>query len=206
MGLLSGLFSASDEVAKGADETAAISDEFVSNTDSVARFGDEPVGGTNPSFSDDPFHKRVAADFTGRVADGSSPAAIADEATGNVATAGKFIGGGAATGAGLFAASQFYDDYSALKTAESKEATYEEYIKALQKIRNDDSLSPEQKEAAIQRLKEAYQQAIANPGNDGSQGTVTDTFEALFGGMGMVDKLLVGIALVALVKAAQEAL
>lgn len=205
MGLFSRLLSFGDETAKTADEGGKFADntadEFVSNDETTKAFWDESPTGTNPDFATDSYPKRVFADFTGRVGDGSSPAAVVDAGTSNLVTAGKFVGGGTVAGVGLWAGSEMYDDYTALKTAESKEAAYEEYQDALEKIRNNPNLSPDQKEEAIARLREAYQLAIKNDENGGSKGALTDVMGDLFGGMGMMDKLLIGIAFVVLVKA-----
>ena len=205
MGVLS-LLKGADEAAAGADEAAGAADEFVSSDEAAQSFFREAPDGVNSgggyvSFDGDSYLQRVGADFTGRVAE--QPARAADAATGNIATAGKWLGGGTAAGVGLWAGSEVYEDYAKMRSMESKEAAYSEYQRRAEEIRNNDNLSPDEKEEMLAQLYEAYQAAIENPDNP-TRGTLAKVFNDLFGGMGMMDKVLVGIAFVVLVKLSQE--
>lgn len=210
MSLLGGIFKNADEAAqsgaKAADESKTLADEFVSNDEAARHFGSEATDGINSggSYTEDSFLKRRFANLSETAVEGSTPSAVVDAGTSNIADAGKWLGGGAAAGTGLWAGSEMYGDYTALKTAESKEAAYEEYQAALEKIRNNENLTPDQKEEAIARLREAYQLAIENSENGGANGPLADLFGDLLGGMSIPDKLLVGVALVVIVMLAQQ--
>jgi len=208
MGIFTGLLKGSDEAARAADDIAAGSDDviirssddsrtFVSNDETVGDFFEESASGVNPN--DETFVRSLTRDFTNRVGEGSSPAAVVEAGTSPLATSAKWLGGGAVGVTGLWAGSEFYDDYSALKTAESKEAAYSEYVAAREEIMNNENLSPDQKEEALARLNEAYNQAVENPDNGGANGILTDTMEDLFAGMGFFDKVFVGVTFVAIV-------
>jgi len=213
MGLLSAIFSGADEAAAGADEAGATQDEvqqavddvdFVSNDETARSFESEATDGVNSGggyvdFSSDGFRQRVAADFTGRLAE--QPSRAADAASSNLGSGLKWIGGGTAGGLGLYAGSQAYSDYTDLQAQESREQTYSEYQRRREEIRNDDSLSPDQKEEALAALERAYQQAI-NQGNEG--GFLARIFGGMFEGMGIMEKGMVLVAVVIVFRLAQE--
>lgn len=138
MGVFSWLFS-------GADEAAAAG----------AKGADDAV-----SFADDPFHKRMAADFSGRVADGSNPRAVTEAATGNFAKGSKYLAAGGATATGLWAGGSAAEAFAEADTQESKEMAYEEFLAAVEAVKENDDLDPEEKDERIQQLRETYERAV----------------------------------------------
>lgn len=213
MGLISGVVSKADNILKSGDDAAQtvddgyrFGDDFVSSDESAQPFIREAPDGMNSgggyvSFDADSYPKRVFADFTGRTAE--QPARIADATTSGFSTGAKWLGGGTVAATGLWAGSEVYEDYAKIRQAETQEAAFSEYQAQVEQIRNDPNLSPEEKAEMLAQLREAYERAVDNPANP-SMGTFSRVFDNLFGGMGTMDKVLVGVVFVILAKLVQE--
>ena len=175
MGILSSLRGAS----KASDEAA-----------DAAKVGED--------FADDAFRQRLAADFSGRLAE--QPARIVDSGTGNFAKAAKYGSGAAVGGVGLHAGSEAYQSNQERQMQESKEATYEEFQQAMQEVQNNENLSPEEKQERIQTLKNAYEDAIGKAGG-AAGGAAIQQVKDFVDDMGLISKVLVAFVIVAAIRA-----
>jgi len=155
MGLLSALKSTVRVGDDAAAAAAAAADDAAAAADDVAS--------SSPSFEDDAFYKRLVADVSARTAEQPARVATAgarsvSDSTSSVAKLG--LGGGA-----LYVGNSQLNNYQQTQRQESREASFAEYQDARQQIRDNDNLSPEQKEERLKSLREAYNAAIANTSN-----------------------------------------
>ena len=164
--------------------------------DEAAKAADDAAPGVR--FDDDPFRRRLAADFSGRLAE--QPARMVDSGTSNFARAAKYGSGAAVGGVGLHAGSEAYQSHQERQMQESSEATYEEFQQAVQDIQNNDNLSAEEKEERIQTLRDAYEQAAGRAG-DAAGGAAVRQVREFFGEMGLVSKLVLAAIVIAAIKA-----
>jgi hypothetical protein len=81
-----------------------------------------------------------------------------------------------------------------LHTGQSREQTFQEYQAARQEVLNNDNLSPSEKEERLQQLREAYERAQQNP--DSPDNPVSKFIQDTFGGLGMVEKASLLVAVV----------
>lgn len=175
--------------ARGTDDAAS----------GAARAGEDA---RHVDFSGDRFRERLTADVAGRLSE--QPARAVDAGTSNLALTAKY-GGGAAVGAtGLYAGSEAYQSHQARQMQESQEATFEEYQAAAEEIRNNDNLTPEEKEQALAELRAAYEQAIGEADPGSPDGWFAEQWDNTFGGMSLTEKVIIAFVVVAIVRAVTQ--
>lgn len=172
-----------------------LGDDAAAATDDAVKAADEAQ--TLPSFEDDPFSKRLAADAVGRTVE--QPARIATEGgktiegtTSNLAKLG--LGGGA-----LYVGNEQLENFQKSQVQESREANFEEFQAALKSIRENDNLTPEQKQEQIEQLREAYEAAQENPDNP-EDGGIIGSLSSKWGNLGMVEKGVTGVVVLLIVQ------
>lgn len=178
----------------------AASDETTRSLESETPAGAN--AGQHPNYQDQPYGRRVGADVAGRLAE--QPSRAASGIGRGIKGAAKYGGATAVAGGGLYVGNKRLKDWTALQMQESQEATYEEYMEQVEAIMNDDSLTPDQKQEAIEQLRKAYEQAVSNPDNPAGGSGLASYVSGLFDDMGMVEKVIIAMILVVVIKSAAE--
>lgn len=186
MGLLSALKST---VRVGDDAAAAAADDAAAAADDAAS--------SSPSFEDDPFYKRLAADVSARTAEQPARVATAgarsvSDSTSSVAKLG--LGGGA-----LYVGNSQLNNYQQTQRQESREQSFEEYQAARQQIRDNDNLSPEQKQQRLESIREAYDTAVANPSSPEDGGPLSFITER-WSGLDLTGKVISTVVLLIVIQ------
>lgn len=188
MGLLSALKSTvrvgDDAAASAADDAAAAADDAASSSSS-------------PSFEDDPFYKRLVADVSARTAEQPARVATAgarsvSDSTSSVAKLG--LGGGA-----LYVGNNQLNNYQQTQRQESREQSFEEYQAARQQIRDNDNLSPEQKQQRLESIREAYDTAVRNPSSPEDGGPLSSITER-WSGLDLTGKVIGTVVLLIVIQ------
>lgn len=211
MGVLSGIVKAlrrgAKAAARGGDEAADATDASKldetgqATDDAVRRSLDDASGAADDiSAQGDSYARRLGLRATDRFVEGSTPAEIIGRTTPDLKGTAKVVGASSVTLGGIYVGGQVMNRVAAMERSKDKEEAYENYLAAQQAIRNNDDLTEEEKERALDDLRETYRQSWENP-----DGEPTGPFAGLFDGLGMVETAVIGFIIVAGIMAAGDA-
>lgn len=212
MGLLKGIVKVFSRGADEAADAARYADEgngkwadntkndFVSDSGSPTRWADEYPGGTNDvSFADDSYRQRLAARATEKFAEGSTPKAVTGKVSGDIKKTTYALAGGTTAVSGIYVGGQAANRWGDVRQAESKEAAYEAMQESARQIRNNENMSPEEKQQALEGLRQTYQ------GIWGSEESQESPLAGIFRGLGAVETVIIGLIVVVAIRAAMNA-
>lgn len=146
-------------------------------------------------FSDDSYRGRVGALGVDRAFD--VPVQMTDSATSTLSDVAKYGAAGTVGGTGIYFGSQAYEDRQGRLSEEARQASAQEYSAATEEIMNDENLTPEQKQDALDNL-----QNMADDALDPSAGATF--FENFFGDLGLIEKLLLAAVVIIVVRGMAE--
>lgn len=146
-------------------------------------------------FSDSGSPTKVVAYGTGELA--NQPARIASAGGSAVSGTSKALAAGAVGTSGVYFGSQAYDERQGRLQEEARQASAQEYSQATQAILNNQDLSPDQKQDAIQRLQDMADEALDTPGGGGSILSRIDD-------LSLLQQAFLGLVVLTLVRAAAK--